>query len=74
MIRTVNIDGKEMTAVILGDTWSTDINEYRHALFEVLEAAFLNEKTLENGILSNEDLFVYTRIIRAFLTEKGGEK
>lgn len=76
MIRTVNIDGKEMTAVILGDDWSVDISEYLNALFEMMEAAMLNPETTRCGFFNGSELFTYTRLIRAFYEEpikKGGK-
>lgn len=41
MIRTIEIDGEKMVAVVLGDAWSVDINDYRRAIFNMFEMAVL---------------------------------
>lgn len=41
MIKTINIDGKEMTAIILGEEWKIDINDYRKAILNMFEMACL---------------------------------
>lgn len=76
MIRTVNIDGKEMTAVILGDKWSSNPEDIRKALYKVLEMAVLNEELMRCSGITGVELYDYIRLIRAFETapnEKGGE-
>lgn len=52
MIKTINIDGKEMTAIILGEEWTIDINDYRKAILSMFEMACLfNEfdQSIEQG-------------------------
>lgn len=41
MIRTIDVDGEKMVAVVLGSEWSVDINDYRRAIYNMFEMAVL---------------------------------
>ena len=76
MIRRIMIDGQEMTAVVLGDSWSNDPEQYRNSLLEVVETAIMNKEMVENGIIKGECLYDCIRLARAMeqkpVLEKGG--
>lgn len=74
MIKTIEIEGKKMLAVVLGDKWSEDADEYRKALFEVLEAAVMNDEAMKNSWFEGGTLFTYIRLIRAFMGEEHQEQ
>ncbi len=74
MIKTIDIEGKKMLAVVLGDKWGEDAEEYRKALFEVLEAAVMNDEAMENSWFGGATLCTYIRLIRAFMGEEQQEQ
>lgn len=76
MIKTMEIDGKKMTAVILGESWKHDTERYRESLLTVLESSVLNEDGLTNGFPSGGELCDCITLARALeqkpVLEKGG--
>ena len=75
MLKKYEENGKKMVAVVLGDDWSTDPEEYRKSLFQVIEACILNEEAFSNDWFSGYDLSNCIRLARALENcpvEKGG--
>lgn len=74
MIRIVNIDGEEMIAVILGDKFSVEIEDYRKAILNIFELStlFPHFDTCVTGI----EVWTMLKLIRAIglpSEEKGCE-
>lgn len=75
MIRTVNIDGKEMTVVVLGDPDTVEINDYRKTLLNMFEMASLWESF--SMCINPGEIWTALKIIQAFglpEEQKGGQK
>ena len=66
MITTIDQNGTKMVAVVLGDSWSVDIENYRKALFEVFEYALLNQEMFPTAQIGGIELYTYTKLLRAF--------
>lgn len=68
MVRTIEIDGEKMVAVVLGDTFRVSeetLEDYRKALFDVLEAALLNPEAFKGCWFEGNELYSYLQIVRA---------
>lgn len=76
MVMTFKENGKTKVAVVLGDSWSEDPEEYRKSLFQIIDAAILNKEFFENSCYSGSDIFNCIRLARAMEKtpeEKGGK-
>jgi len=76
MLRTIDVDGKKMVAVVLGDTFRIDeatLDGYRKALFDVLEAALLNPEAWKGCWFEGTELYSYFQLIRALMGSVQGE-
>ena len=68
MLRVIDENGTKMVAVVLGEKTLIDeetLERFRNALFEVLEAALLNESAFDGCWFSGDELYHYTRLMRA---------
>ena len=78
MIKTLEIDGKEMTAVILENVWQEEIGRYRESLLNVIESSLSNEGCLTNGFPSGGEICDCITLVRALeqkpVLEKGGRQ
>lgn len=76
MVKNFEENGKKMVAVVLGDDWSVDPEEYRKSLFQIIDACILNEEAFDNACFSGYDLHNCIRLARALedcRNKKGGE-
>ncbi len=73
MIKELEIDGQKMTAVVLGDSWSNDPEQYRNSLLDVIENSALSQ----DGMTDGPALVDCIRLARALeqkpVLQKGGE-
>ena len=73
MITTIDQNGTKMVAVVLGDSWSVDIENYRKALFEVFEYALLNQEMFPTAQIGGIELYTYAKLLRAFTDKVSAE-
>ena len=76
MIKTLEIDGKEMTVIVLGESWQNDAERYRQSLINVISSSLSNEDSLLNGFPSGGEICDCITLARALeqkpVLEKGG--
>ena len=70
MVKNIEIDGKQMTAIILDDSFIQDTEEYRKSLLNVLDCAVLNTDALTNGFPSGGDISNCLSLARSMETER----
>lgn len=70
MIKEIEIDGVKHTAVVLGDSWCVDVNEYKKSLYEILEWAVLDP----NASIEGSHLYTYIQLLRAFEDKQEAKK
>ena len=73
MITKVDIGGKKMVAVVLGEEWDVEINDYRKAIFNMFELASLYkefDQCIEEG-----QMWTVLKFVKALglPKEEGGE-
>ena len=65
MIKNYEENDKKMVAVVLGDEWSCDPEDYRKSLFEIIDACILNEEAFNNTWFTGKDLYNCLKLARA---------
>lgn len=63
MIKTFEENGKKMVAVVLGEEWFIDINDYRKAIFNMFEMACLFKEF--GGCIEREQMWIVLKFIEA---------
>ena len=67
MLRTINVDGKKMVAVVLSEVCDIgDIQSYRRALLDMMECALLEKDRTSNHGIYGYELRAYINLISAF--------